>query len=67
MTIYEHIADIDNAKDHLKNNQDSVLDMFDKNNSEHARLLNEMNKLLAELEELEQEFQSLLSEEEDIS
>ena len=59
MNIYEHIASLGDMKERVKGNQDKILDIFEKGNADHIRILKETNELLADAERLEQEYLKL--------
>ncbi len=60
MNIYEHISDLGEMSERVKNNQDKILDIFDKDNNEHIGLLNETVELMNDIERLEQDYRKLL-------
>ena len=59
MNIYERIADLGDLKDRVKGNQDAILDIFEKGNADHIRILKETCELIAEAERLEKEYLKL--------
>jgi hypothetical protein len=63
MNVYEHLADLDETRQRIKGNQDVILDVFDKNNPDHIKILQETICLMNEVERLEKEYQNLLKEE----
>ena len=60
--IYNELAEIDMLRDRVKANQDQVLDIYDPENDKMAKLLVEMNDLLAEVEQVENEMQELMKQ-----
>jgi hypothetical protein len=60
MNIYEHISDLSEMSERVKNNQDKILDIFVKDNNEHISLLNETVELMNDIERLEQDYRKLL-------
>jgi len=62
MNIYKSIADLGDLKERVKGNQDAILDIFEKGNADHIRILKETCELIAEAERLEQEYLKLQEE-----
>ena len=60
--IYNELAEIDMLRDRIRANQDQVLDIYDPENDKMAKLLVEMNDLLAEVEQVENEMQELMKQ-----
>lgn len=60
MNIFEHIADLGDLKERVKGNQDAILDIFEKGNADHIRIMKETCELIADAERLEEEYYKLM-------
>jgi len=65
MNIYNELAHIEQIKEHIKDNQDKVLDLYTTDH-EHTKLMEalliEMNQLLQEADQIDVEMQELLKQ-----
>jgi hypothetical protein len=65
MNIYNELAQVEQLKEHIKDNQNKVLDLYTTDN-EHTKLMEEllieMNQLLEEAEQIDAEMQELMKQ-----
>jgi|LakMenEpi03Aug12_release.lakeMendotaPanAssembly.Ray.scaffolds.fasta_scaffold3268522_1 uncharacterized protein YllA (UPF0747 family) len=62
MNIYKELLDIEEAKERIMQSQNTILDIYEKNNPKHNSVLKETVALLEQYEELEQRFKKLSEE-----
>ena len=62
MNVFNELEEVDDLKFKLKNMTDTILDLYKKNPKECTILLKELNKVNNELDELEKEFENLITE-----
>lgn len=59
-TVYEEQAQVGEAINRVKDNQDMVLDMYDDSNEKLKALMRELVQLEKELEDLDNEYDTLI-------
>jgi hypothetical protein len=62
INIYQEASEVGEYKDKLSNMFDNVLDHYKIDKNKSKKLLLELNKLNKELDELEEEYESLLNQ-----
>jgi hypothetical protein len=65
MNIYNELAQVEQLKEHIKDNQDRVLDLYTvdhRHTKQLEELLIEMNQLLEEADQIDAEMQELMKQ-----
>ena len=65
MNIYNELAQVEQLKEHIKDNQNKALDLYttdSKHTKQLEELLIEMNQLLEEAEQIDAEMQELMKQ-----
>jgi hypothetical protein len=65
MNIYNEIAQVEQLKEHIKDNQNKALDLYttdSKHTKQLEELLIEMNQLLEEADQIDAEMQELMKQ-----
>jgi len=62
MNIWKDIEDLETAKTRLSDSQDRILDIFDKNNTEHVKLLKQTVSLQQDYDKLIIRYKELAKE-----
>ena len=65
MNIFKELEQVGDMQQKVKDHQDNLLDIFDKDNEKLVNLLKELVEIEAELEEIDKEYENLLHSKED--
>lgn len=65
MNVFKELEQVGDMQQKVKDHQDNLLDIFDKDNEKLVNLLKELVDIEAELEEIDKEYENLLHSKED--